>query len=389
MDIWPQLPIIIRNKALSHLPPDYDFDAIIAHRNRVCEIKLDTTRPLFQRLVLVMQDQFPALIHLKLKLLGHPGPAVPDGFLGGSAPRLQTLRLESITFPALPNLLLSTTDLVCLELFHIPHSGYISPDAIVSALAVLTNLKFLTIEFESPLSRPDLESRHPPPSTCNLRALTNFTFKGVSEYLEDLVAGIDTPFLDFVSINFFHQPIFDIPQLAQFMRRATGLKAPNEVRVHLDSVGVWVKFLPQTGAFDEGSVLGISCTVLKQQLSSLAQLLTLFSPSIYMVEHLYIFPTHVLPPRWQDYTVNVQWIRFFRPFTAVKNLYLSKEFVRCIAPALQEHVGERATDVLPALENLFLGIPLQLRPVWGAIGQFIDARQLLGRPVAVSQWKGT
>ena len=38
----------------------------------------------------------------------------------------------------------------------------------------------------------------------------------------------------------------------------------------------------------------------------------------------------------------------------MKNLYIYKRFVPCIAPALQEVVGGRVTVVLPDLENLFL-----------------------------------
>ena len=44
-----------------------------------------------------------------------------------------------------------------------------------------------------------------------------------------------------------------------------------------------------------------------------------------------------------------------RSFVAVKNLYLLEEFVPRIAPALQELVGGRMTEVLPTLENIFLG----------------------------------
>jgi hypothetical protein len=76
-----------------------------------------------------MQDQFPALTHLSLTF--HPDPrdlfhseprdrplaqALPDGFLGGYAPNLKALELSYIPFPALPNLLLSATDLVNLAL---------------------------------------------------------------------------------------------------------------------------------------------------------------------------------------------------------------------------------------------------------------------------------
>ena len=278
--------------------------------------------------------------------------------------------------------------LVHLTLWNIPHSGYFSPEAIVTGLAVLANLKSLTIEFESPRSRPDQESRRPPPPTRTvLPALTRFEFRGASEYLEDLVARIDAPLLDSICITFFHQLIFDIPQLAQFMRRTTRFQALNEAHVDFDYYGVQVGSLPPTRTFDEKSRLRISCRELDWQLSSLAQVFTSFFPSIYMVEHLYIYGPRYLPSQWQDDIENMQWLEIFHPFTAVKNLYVSKEFARCIAPALQELVGERVTDVLPALESLFLEELQPSGPVQEAIGQFVAARQLLGHPVAVSHWK--
>jgi len=57
------------------------------------------------------------------------------------------------------------------------------------------------------------------------------TFIGVSEYLEDLVTRIDAPLLLHLYITFFHQLIFDTPQLAQFLGRTPNLKAYNEARV--------------------------------------------------------------------------------------------------------------------------------------------------------------
>ena len=71
----------------------------------------------------------------------------------------------------------------------------------------------------------------------------------------------------------------------------------------------------------------------------------------------------------------------------VKNLYVSWNCSECIAFALRDLVGESATEVLPALESLYLE---DLRPsglVKEAIGPFVAARQLLGHPVAVSHWE--
>jgi hypothetical protein len=76
----------------------------------------------------------------------------------------------------------------------------------------------------------------------------------------------------------------------------------------------------------------------------------------------------------------------FHPFTAVKNLYVCKEFAQCIALALQELVGERRIHVLPTLESLFFEELQPSGPVEKGIGMLVAARQLLGHPLAVSRW---
>ena len=80
---------------------------------------------------------------------------------------------------------------------------------------------------------------------------------------------------------------------------------------------------------------------------------------------------------------DTQWLELLRPFTSVKDLHLSEPSVPFIAPALQELSGERVTEVLPALENLFLEEPQPSEPVKEAIEKFIAARQLSGFPVTV------
>ena len=95
---------------------DYDFNILNVHHDRVCEIYLlQLTTLQLQLLAPAMQEQFPELIHLMLDFDSYsvgPAPALPDVFLGGSAPRLQSLTLHSIPFPALPKLLSSAMQLV-------------------------------------------------------------------------------------------------------------------------------------------------------------------------------------------------------------------------------------------------------------------------------------
>ena len=67
------------------------------------------------KVVTVMQEPFPVLTYLRIWSWGESAPVLPGGFLGGSAPCLQTISLQGIAFPALRTLILSANDLVKLE----------------------------------------------------------------------------------------------------------------------------------------------------------------------------------------------------------------------------------------------------------------------------------
>jgi hypothetical protein len=375
------------------MPKDYDFDAAIVHPNRVREIDLHLTSFHLQLLASAMQEQFPALTRLTLGIIDYdsflaPAPALPDGFLGSSSPRLQFLELDSIPFPALPKLLLSATHLVHLSLWNIHHSGYFSPVAIVTSLAVMANLKSLAIAFDSSLSRLDMESRRPPPPIRTvLPALTRFMFQGVNEYLEDLVAQIDAPLLDSTLITFFHQLIFEIPQLIQFMGRTTRFQALIEAHVVFDWDCIQVEYLRRlTWTVDEKSDFKISCSELNWEHSSLAQVFTFLFPFIYMVKYLYIHGLQYLPSQWQDDVKSMQWLEIFHTFTALENLYLPKAFVPHLGLAPQDLTGGRTTEVSSTLENLVLEGFQTSGSIQEGIGtqKFVAAQQLSGNHITVS-----
>jgi hypothetical protein len=106
------------------------------------------------------------------------------------------------------------------------------------------------------------------------------------------------------------------------------------------------------------------------------------------VEALYIFEKKLSGPRWQDDIESSQWLELFHPFTAAKALYISREFSPRVVPSLQELVGERVTEVLPALQSLFLEeTPPSGTLIQEAIEQFVAARQLSGHPITVSRWE--
>ena len=123
--------------------------------------------------------------------VGSNVPVLPKEFLGRSAPRLREITLSGIPYPALPALLRSASHLVTLELHRIPPTGYISPQAMATCLAALPRLDTLDLQLQSVFPRP--ERIRPPVTRFLLPALTSFEFRGASEYLEDLVARIESP----------------------------------------------------------------------------------------------------------------------------------------------------------------------------------------------------
>jgi hypothetical protein len=389
LNIWPPFPIIVCVSSYDSWGDENIF-AALEHNDRICDLNVfDIPRSQFEKVLAAMRPPFSALSRLQLWSRYQTAPVYPDSFLGGSAPGLRELTLSCIPFPGLPKLLLSTTHLVHLELRCIPHSGYISPDTMVVCLSALTSLERLIIEFESSLSRPDRKGqRSPPPTRTLLPVLTKLQFKGVSEYSEDFVARIDAPLLDNLAISLFHRLIFDTPQLTQFISRMSKFKIHDEARVVFFNRAVSVT-LPQT--FDRVLKLGITYKKPGWELSSLAQVCS-SSALIPAVEHLYILDDGTWDGIWEwqhriDNIENSQWLELFHPFTAVKDLYISSEFTRCIAPALQELVGESVTEVLPALQTLFLEEPHPSGSVQKTIGQFVAARQLSGHSIAVCRWE--
>ena len=195
----------------------------------------------------------------------------------------------------------------------------------------------------------------------------------------------------------FNQIDFYTPQLVRFINRTPELNVLEIAKLFFgdDTAGVGLSSLavPQESHQSAAVNVEISCQELDWQVSSLEQLCTLFLPSTSAPEGLYIYPWNDYPgsyPYRKD-TGNIEnslWLALLHPFTAAKNLYLSKEFMPGIAPALQELAGGRTTELLPTLQNIFLEEAEPSGPVQEAIGMFVAARQLSGHPVAVSRWEG-
>ena len=386
-DIWPPLPLIILDTPDDGTSGLNNIVSALEHNDRVSQIRLD--RSSFSALGFVanlaaLQKPFLELTHLKLGNFNEEsvddGPILPDSFLGGSAPRLRSLVLIRIPFPALPNLLLSATHLVELDLRDIPPSGYIPPEVMATNLSALTSLEKLYFHCRFPRPRTSL----PLPLTRSiLPSLTKVGFDGPSEYLEEILARIDAPRLNNLSIIFFNQFIFDTPEVFQFISRQPKLRAPKKGLIMFGHGFIAVKFLSQASEYGALAV-DIFCRALGLwRFLSIEKVYTPSLPPLSALEDLYI---HEEGPCRLDDVENMVWLQLLHTFVAVKNLYLNEAFVPRLAPALQELVGGRTTEVLPALENILLKGFQPSGPLHEGIEKFVEARRLTSHSVAVSRW---
>ena len=388
LDVWPPLPIVIRvtrnNERLDNVA------AALEHNDRISELDLwgSISSSQWEGLLEVMQKPFPALKSLCVRrVIGDPVPVIPASFLGRSAPCLKKLDLFDLPFPEFPNLLLSATHLTRLVLWGIPDSGYFSPEAFADGLSMAARLETILISFESPRGRSSPQDQCLPPRTRTLLpALTEMSFRGADKYLEALVARIDAPLLKRIVASFFHRQTLDTSQLTHFISRVPKQKEYRKASVYFSCTDVSVD-LDGAGHLD----LEILCTSESpdKQLSSLAQVCSSSISQVLVssVKCLYIRPYGSSRHSWIDDNVERgRWLDLFRPFSAVERFIISREYVPCVARALEE-LGDEVTEVLPALRVLKLEQPLPSEPVLEMIEQFVAARELAGHPISIFFWE--
>ena len=311
-------------------------------------------------------------------------PVLPEKFLGGFAPRLQSFGLEGIPSPSFPKLILHFPHIVHLCLEEIPNFGYISPEVMVTCLAALPNLEFFFIGFRSPPSRV-LRSSPPRLIHAVLPALSHLNFSGVSEYFEDFVSRINTPRLTCLRLTFFMDLVFDIPRLRNFIDYTEGIKPFNQAIIYFSGRTIEILFKSRTQL-----ELKIRCERPDWQLSSMTQI---FSQQLLLLSHVEQLKTDESLSSWGDLEWkddpdmdSSQWLELFRLFVTAQSLHMSEKLVFPVSRALQDLTGQMATEVLPELQTLSLEGLEPSGLVHEAIKSFAVARQLSHYPVVIQRW---
>jgi hypothetical protein len=311
--------------------------------------------PLMKRVVTAMRKPFPSLTNLDLTCQSpHPIPVIPRKFLGGSVPHLQHLRLEYISYPHLPTLLLSARNLVTLILNHIPLNGYI-PEGMAGILATLTGLRTFSISCYDTSPSDQWQSRPDPPMRSILPALTYFSYNGHSRYLEDFLAQVDMPRVDHVRIEYpMHQ--IRASQLSRFIERTENFKIDQLTRAEVviyDEDPFFALGRPK-GKFDQARLIVqiFDEAHLEIQVQRVVHVLRQLAPMFFNVDVLYVRGYYV---QRQSSEMNItDWLPLFCTFPAVEVLRLSGGPGVYIASALEDTTADMVTEVLPLLHLIRL-----------------------------------
>ena len=198
------------------------------------------------------------------------------------------------------------------------------------------------------------------------------------------MTGIDTPQLNFLLITFFNQIDFDTPRVAQFINCTPALRALDRAHVQFDDNFAQVEF--SASSQTRNLSIAISCREPDWQLSSIEQVCNSSLDPLSMVEDFYIEHRYLRTVWKNDVIEKTLWLQLLPQFTAVKNLYLFKEFAPGIVAALQELAGGRITEVLPSLQNIFVKELEPSGPFQENIERFVTAQRLSSHPIAISDW---
>ena len=370
---------------IHHFDED-DVMALLKHPDRVRWICLSYLTGLqFERVLALLQEPFPLLTHLELRTPHDVYvPALPHGFLGGSAPCLQLVQFNGVPLPEFPTSFLTSCDLTSLHLDMIPTTGYISPEAMLAGLAVSTRLESLRMGF--PFWEPYPGQRigdWDPPIRIVLPALNELALLCWREYMEDFVARLEAPRLDDLYMRLDERETLWLPQLSLFIAHTETLRFGRaEIGFRDDSLQIDIDREFNVPHEPRRPHCGISTSFVDWAGTHVSHLTHLVGRILAMfanLRHLFIRSGHD-HPNWEDDIDNVEWLILFHQFATVRTLHIQGRLARQVARAIEDVPEEMVTEVFPSLEVLLLED--QDGPV-GSIAQFVSLRQLCGRPIAV------
>ncbi|KAH9057859.1 hypothetical protein EDB87DRAFT_975753 [Lactarius vividus] len=379
LDRWPALPIVVQYGGSLALDPPVPRDednimAALKQSDRVTSISLTVTSSLLEKL---STTERPFLQLKQLVLLSRDAvrQTLPRAFQWG--PHLRCLHSTRIAFPALLHLLYSSKNLVDLRLHEVINPLHISPEVLIDALSGMPQLRILSLHLLTPANYISLELPPPPPPEERIvfPVLTHLYFRGIAEYLEGLVARIDTPRLGDIEVTLFDKFILDPPKFIEFIDRIEIQKSPFRANIRSSERVISISFTrPEAPTRLKLQVL---CKPSARRLLYMIQICNGLSTYHLGVEHLLISATR--PPRGQDDRDRDEWAELIYLFRGTKLIHVAGDHSTNIMHALQ--LRHRLP---PALHILYIAQPGPCHaPLREAVVSFMTSCRLSGRSMTV------
>ncbi|KAH9007728.1 hypothetical protein EDB84DRAFT_1447344 [Lactarius hengduanensis] len=397
----PCLSVVQYGGSLALDPPTPEEEdnimAALKQSDRVNSINLTVTRSLLAKLssittsfseledlVLLSRDGVPLTLPSAFRWYGSDGMdlTVTSGIYRDRYPLAGLRRLHS-TGIAIPGALLfqSSKNLVDLQLHEIFDSWQFSPEILATALFGMTQLQSLSLQFLSTAEYMFLQPGRPQPpdprgwgpAPIVLPVLTRLNFRGISQYLERLVARIGAPRLGDIEFAFFNENI-GFPKLLEFVDRIGmhNLKSPRRAHIVSSVSAIFISLMqPGTSACLK---LQLFCEPSSEQLSFMTQVCIHLPASFFNVEDLRITTTRPSGREDGDYS---GWRDILDLFTGVTWFHLDCDLSTNNVRDLQ--LSERRYEVmLPSLHMLYTPQPGQRHALGVAVVPFMISRRLSG-----------
>ena len=386
----PPLPLYIDYLNPTPDPPLIaEVDGIILalkQRDRVRRIRLQMPVPIIQKVIRVIEEEYPVLEYLIMfpsTTLKSMALVLSETF---QAPHLRHLMLRGFGFPIGSRLLTTAVGIVALSLFLDHPSAYIQPHTLLQLFSFMPQLETFRVDYNVPALNGQVASRpmHTPITThVTFPNLRWFEFLGPTAYMEAVVYGITAPRLEKLHIQLMLQYLMSVPGLLQFMNTTENLRFDDATfafcRNHV-SAKVYLRERPD--------IVVLSVTVfgwvLDVQVSCVAQIFNSFSQRLSEVEYLTLDyedsreynEVEFDRASWR----RTEWRNLLGSFGNVKALRVDEELVEVVSLCLQVDEGEPSLELLPELKKLTYSAT---DDTYGPFKSFIDTRKQAGRPVTL------
>lgn len=320
--------------------------------------------PATRKVLMALDKAFPTLEALSLQSgNNYTTRGLPDNFV---APQLRSLHLRNVTISAESLLLINATNVVSLQIEQFPPFVDLDPRNVAMLLSSLPQLESLSIFF-SFYPVPMAAWEHTQITRVVLPRLWMLKCQGHVGYLEDLLALINTPLLQYFYVACFWQSTLSFPPMSEVVGAIKDLDFRTaEVSIDLNDVQIAFHSV-------QPSVSLPSFTFTFHSIHSRSELVP-------MVQICSAIPA--LPPvqglvlKSKQKICNEHWYSILQLFPSVRTLRTDVSLAADISDALCQGDGE---VLLPMLSELVIVSNDDL--VDGPIVSFIHKLCLLGHHI--------